>query len=203
MHPSDEYALEQEGQYGKTEMWYILSAKDGAGIYYGFKEHITPEQFERHIKNSTLTDVLNFVPVKAGESYFIPSGTINAIGKGLLIAEIQQNLNVTYRVYDYGRVGADGKPRDLHIDKAKAVTSLAPVGEEISGRCSSEYFTTRRLNISDTCTISNPDSFSALLIIDGQGSINGMPFKKYDTFFIPADTLANLSGSFNALLSFV
>ena len=103
VHPSDDYALEHEKQYGKTEMWYILNAEKGAGIYYGLKSDITKEEFERHIKENTLTDALNFIEVKKGESYFIPAGTIHAIGKGLLIAEIQQNSNATYRIFDYGR----------------------------------------------------------------------------------------------------
>ena len=120
VHPSDDYALENEGQYGKTEMWYILDAKEGAGIYYGVKDEISKEDFKNAIQNNTIEQVLRFAPCKAGDCFFIPSGTIHAIGAGLLIAEVQQNSNVTYRVYDFGRVGADGKPRELHTEKAIA-----------------------------------------------------------------------------------
>ena len=130
VHPSDEYALENEGQYGKTEMWYILDAKEGAGIYYGVKKECTKEQLRKAIDENKIEDVLRFVPCKKGESYFIPSGTIHAIGAGLLIAEIQQNSNVTYRVYDFGRVGADGKPRELHTEKALLVSNLTPMKDE-------------------------------------------------------------------------
>ena len=102
VHPSDEYALTHEGQYGKTEMWYIMDCQPGAFIYYGFKEAISNEEFAERIQNKTLLEVLNKVEVKKGDVFFIEPGTIHAIGSGNLIAEIQQNSNVTYRVYDYG-----------------------------------------------------------------------------------------------------
>lgn len=118
VHPGNSYALKNEGQYGKTEMWYVLDAEEGAILYYGFKKEITKEEFARRIKDNTILEVLNAVEVHKGDVLFIESGTLHAIGKGLLIAEIQQNSNVTYRIYDYGRVGKDGKKRDLHIEKA-------------------------------------------------------------------------------------
>jgi mannose-6-phosphate isomerase len=130
VHSSDEYALRNEGQYGKTEMWYILDAKEGAGIYYGVKKDCTKEELKKAIDDNKIEDVLRFVPCKKGESYFIPSGTIHAIGAGLLIAEVQQNSNVTYRVYDFGRVGADGKPRELHTEKVLKVSNLSPMVDE-------------------------------------------------------------------------
>ena len=123
VHPSNEYALEHEHQYGKTEMWYVLEAEPGASLYYGFTHEISKEEFERRIQDNTLTDVLNAVPVHKGDCFFIPSGTLHAIRKGIVVAEIQQNSNVTYRIYDYGRLGADGKPRQLHIPQALDVTS--------------------------------------------------------------------------------
>lgn len=213
VHPSDEYALQYEGQYGKTEMWYILDAKENAGIYYGFKEEITAEEFEEHIKNNTLTDVLRFVPVKKSECYFIPSGTIHAIGKGLLIAEIQQNSNVTYRVYDYGRVGADGKPRDLHIEKATAVTKLSVAEQNTLGQeekffdgtkellSSCKYFTVSRIKMNGKAKLFQESSFIAMLVLSGEGEIEGQAFEKNDTFFIPANKTAMISGKFEALIS--
>ena len=128
VHPSNEYALEHEHQYGKTEMWYILDCEPGAFLYYGFDHAITKEEFERRIQDNTLTEVLNAAPVHKGDVFFNPSGTLHAICRGIVIAEIQQNSNVTYRVYDYGRVGADGKPRALHIRQALDVTQLTPPG---------------------------------------------------------------------------
>ena len=124
VHPSDDYALKNENSYGKTEMWYIVDAEEGAGIYLGFKEDVTIQQYEQAIKENKLTDLLNFYEVKSGECYFIPSGTIHAIGAGCLICEIQQNSNLTYRVYDYGRKDKDGKERELHVEKALKVTNL-------------------------------------------------------------------------------
>ena len=126
VHPSNEYALRVEGEYGKTEMWYIVDCDPGAELLYGFKHEISKEEFAERIANNTLLEVTNNVPVHKGDVFFIESGTLHAIGKGILIAEIQQNSNTTYRIYDYGRVGKDGKPRELHVEKAKEVTNLVP-----------------------------------------------------------------------------
>ena len=216
VHPSDEYALKNEGQYGKTEMWYILDAKEGAGIYYGVKKECTKDELLSAINENRIDDVLNFIPCKAGECYFIPAGTIHAIGAGLLIAEVQQNSNVTYRVYDYGRVGADGKPRELHTEKALEVSRLSPMEnqqkpsfkDEENGKCrllcSCEYFETAELTISGEHRFAPRDSFCCVLITKGSGTINGMPFNQYDTFFVPADTKeVVLNGDFKALISYV
>ena len=126
VHPDNEYAMRVEGEYGKTEMWYIVDREEGAELLYGFKKEISREEFAERIKNNTLLEVTNNVPVHKGDVFFIDAGTLHAIGKGILIAEIQQNSNTTYRIYDYGRVGADGKPRELHIEKACEVTQLTP-----------------------------------------------------------------------------
>ena len=214
VHPSDEYALKNEGQFGKTEMWYILDAEEGAGIYYGFQKDVTRAEMEEAIRTNTLTDILRFVPVQPGESYFIPSGTIHAIGKGLLIAEIQQNSNVTYRVYDYGRKDAQGNTRPLHVEKALEVSDLTraadavePTQTVVEGGVFTEvsscsYFTVTKLEADGTVTIDNPDSFIAVLITKGEGTINGEKFVQYDTFFVPANNgEVELSGNFEALLS--
>ena len=126
VHPCDEYAHKYENDNGKTEMWYIISADQGAELVYGFKEKITKDEFRRAVEDNTLMDKVNRVPVRQGDVFFIEPGTLHAIGKGILIAEIQQSSNVTYRVYDYGRLGADGKPRQLHIEKALEVTNTEP-----------------------------------------------------------------------------
>ena len=117
VHPDNEYALRVEGEYGKTEMWYVVDCDPGASLLYGFTHEISKEEFRQRIENNTLLEVTNRVEVHPGDVFFIESRTLHAIGKGILIAEIQQNSNTTYRVYDYGRVGADGKPRQLHIEK--------------------------------------------------------------------------------------
>ena len=180
VHPNNGFALQNEGQYGKTEMWYVLDAEEGAFLYYGFKREITREEFARRIEENTLLEVLNAVPVKKGDVLFIESGTLHAIGKGILIAEIQQNSNVTYRVYDYGRVGKDGKKRDLHIEKALAVTSRVPIirsGSEYPHVADCDYFTVDKLNLDGNLTYRmqgtvSEASFLSILILDGEGTIS-------------------------------
>lgn len=161
VHPDDAYAQRVEGEPGKTEMWYVVDAQPGAQLYYGFQRELTREEAARRIADGTLTDVLNAVPVKAGDVFFIDAGTVHAIGAGILIAEIQQNSNTTYRVFDYGRLGADGKPRALHVEKALDVARLCPperpagpMGKpEQNGDCTSTllakcgYFTARLLDV--------------------------------------------------------
>lgn len=124
VHPSNDYALRVEGEYGKTEMWYIVDCDPGAELLYGFKHEISKEEFAERIANNTLLEVTNNVPVHKGDVFFIESGTLHAIGKGILIAEIQQNSNTTYRIYDYGRVGKDGKPRELHVRRLRTLQIL-------------------------------------------------------------------------------
>ncbi len=198
VHPNNEYALEHEGQYGKTEMWYVMDAVPGAFLYYGFRKEISREEFEQRIREDTLLEVLNAVKVQKGDVLFIESGTIHAIGAGLLIAEIQQNSNVTYRVYDYGRVGKDGKKRDLHIEKALAVTNRVPIERNKScyphiADC--DYFTVDKLNLNGSFMekmvgIVTGASFASILILDGEGTItcgrDALAFRKGDSFFVPA-----------------
>ena len=198
VHPSDEYALSHEGEYGKTEMWYILDCDDGASLFYGFAQDVTKEEYERAIRDGQLTDILNRVPVKRGDVFFIPAGTVHAIGAGILICEIQQNSNTTYRVYDYNRRDKDGNLRPLHIDKALEVSCLQrspalkdiPQGADVSlATCS--YFDVRRLQISETSKISvDESSFVSLIIIEGEGALTyndgELYFKKGDSLFIPA-----------------
>ena len=112
VHPSDEYALKNENSYGKTEMWYILDHEKDAGIYVGFKNNETQSDVEKALNNGTILDKLNFFKVKKGECYFIKSGTIHAIGKGVTLIEIQQNSNLTYRLYDYNRKDKNGNTLD-------------------------------------------------------------------------------------------
>ena len=198
VHPDNRYALKNEGQYGKTEMWYVMDAGKDAFLYYGFKKEITKEEFEKRIKEDTLLDVLNAVPVQKGDVLFIESGTIHAIGKDILIAEIQQNSNVTYRVYDYGRIGKDGRKRDLHIEKALAVTNRVPIMKNNSSYphiADCDYFTVDKLNLDGKVMKKmegnvSEESFASVLILDGKGTISDakevLDFKKGDSFFLSA-----------------
>lgn len=179
VHPDNSYALKNENQYGKTEMWYVMDAEPGAFLYYGFEREVSKEELQQCIEDDTLTEVLHAEPVKKGDVLFIEPGTIHAIGKGILLAEIQQNSNVTYRVYDYGRVGKDGKKRELHIDKALDVTRRTPVENKDHGYphvADCDYFTVDSLVLNGTTMRSlhgcvTEDSFVSLLVLDGEGSI--------------------------------
>ena len=125
VHPGDEYAKRVEKSRGKTECWLILSANEGAGIYLGFKPGVSPSIFKSAIeKGDSVNKLLEFHPVKPGDFFYVPSGSIHAIGVGILMAEVQQSCGVTYRVWDWNRKGLDGKPRDLHIDKAMDVINF-------------------------------------------------------------------------------
>lgn len=128
VHPDDEYAnLYENGELGKTEMWYILHAEPKAHLIYGLTPNVSPASFRAAIESGTLEDCLHKLPVKAGDAVFIPAGSVHAIMAGIVLAEIQQNSDTTYRVYDWNRVGADGKPRPLHVDKALEVINFAQV----------------------------------------------------------------------------
>lgn len=212
VHPDDEYAR-TEGQWGKTEMWYVLSAKPGASLVYGFNRDVSEDQIRRAIADGTITDPLNQVPVQSNDLFFVEPGTVHAIGAGILLAEIQQSSNLTYRLYDYGRVGKDGKQRELHIDKALDVMNLhssaiprqpmrvlkygCGCARELLTRC--KYFQVERMLLNTETTRSlvpfqtSTNSFHALLIVDGCGNIswNGgsMNFFKGDCIFVPAESV--------------
>ncbi len=209
VHPNNDYALRVEGEYGKTEMWYIVDCEPGASLLYGFDHPIDKIEFAKRIQDNTLLEVTNRVPVKKGDVFFIEAGTLHAIGAGILIAEIQQNSNTTYRIYDYGRVGNDGKPRELHLEKALDVTSLCPPsrnpgpmgtprseqGAEKTLLATCDYFTTDAVTIEEEANFTcDETSFQALLFLSGSATIRWtedgvaetLSVKKGDTVFIPA-----------------
>lgn len=118
VHPNDEMARREHNKMGKSEMWYIIDAKPGSYLYAGFKEKITPYEYKKRVEDGTITEVLAKHEVKAGDVFFLPAGRVHAICGGILLAEIQQSSDVTYRIYDYNRLGLDGKPRELHTELA-------------------------------------------------------------------------------------
>ena len=194
VHPSDTYALENEGQFGKTEMWYVVEADEGAGLYMGLERECDPDEFAAAVADGSVEKLLSFKEVKRGDVYFIPSGTIHAIGAGVVIFEIQQNSTLTYRLYDYMRRDKDGNLRELHVDKAMKVSLLEPYKESIFdkndesliGTC--EYFKTRKykLNLSKITFNVEKDSFLSITCVGGEGEIEGEKISLGDTFFIPA-----------------
>lgn len=203
VHPDDEYALAHEGEYGKTEMWYIVDCDEGASLLFGFDRELSGDEFRKHIENNTLLDVVKRVPVRKGDVFFIKSGTLHAIGKGIVIAEIQQNSNTTYRIYDYDRTDKNGNRRELHTDKACEVTDLFPAepflrneavfhegysSELLSSCC---CFTVHLLRINGSASLNtDSSSFEHLLVTDGKGLLEGpeftMQLQKGDSIFIPA-----------------
>lgn len=196
VHPSDAYALKHENSYGKTEMWYIVDAEPGAGLYMGLKKPVSAETFRAALADGTVEDLLAFVEVKPGDVYFIPAGTLHAIGAGVMLYEIQQNSDLTYRVYDYNRRDKDGNLRELHVEAAMKVANLdvykpvipATSDPHVIGAC--EYFTTRvyKQIFANTAFSVDSNSYLALSVIQGEGEIDGQSAKPGDTFFIPAGT---------------
>lgn len=192
VHPDDDYAQRVENSKGKTELWYILDHDPDAFIYLGFKKEVTRLEFEQAIKNNTLLEILNKIKVHKGDSFFIPAGTVHSIGAGITLAEIQENSNITYRVYDYGRVGADGKPRELHIKKALDVAKTCPAGLEISR----EKFSVKKLHVDNSFTGGkNFESFKFLLCLSGNFNFSCGNFEcgisKGGNIFIPANCEEN------------
>ncbi|MBQ6717681.1 MAG: class I mannose-6-phosphate isomerase [Clostridia bacterium] len=219
VHPNDEYALANEGEYGKTEMWYVVDCDEDAKLIYGFNQDISQGEFLERINNNNLSPVCNYVPVKKGDVFFIEAGTMHAIGKGILIAEVQQNSNTTYRVSDYGRLGADGKPRQLHIKQAVEVTkterparpygdvgdvTLYPFGT-VRELAKCEYFTTELINLDGNVGLYDNDSFISLLVLDGEVSLSYtggmMKLKKGDSVFVPATLKTRLTGTAEIMYS--
>ena len=193
VHPSDEYALAREGQFGKTEMWLILEAEEGAGIYLGLDRQTSPEEFRRASEEGTVESLLSFRRVKAGEVYFIPAGTVHAICEGVMIYEIQQNSTLTYRLYDYMRTDGEGRLRELHLDRAMDVSELRPyesvdfdpLHPEVIGQC--PYFTASRYTVDGGLELdTDGESFLGITVISGEGSIDGLTARRGDSFLCPA-----------------
>lgn len=208
VHPDDDYALQNEGDLGKTEVWYVLEAEPDAKIYYGFNREVSPEEVRERIADGTLCEVLGCYNAHKGDVFFIPSGTVHAIGGGNVICEVQENSNTTYRFFDYNRRDKDGNLRPLHIDKALAVTRLSPSELEkpegdILAEC--EYFKVRSVKRAGRVTLSR-DSFTSLVAVDGNGRLavgeHTLDFAKGDSIFIPAGYgELSLEGDFEAVLT--
>lgn len=225
VHPDDIYAALNEDSLGKTEMWYVVEADDDAMLIYGLADGVTKEDFVQALSGEFSDKLFNKIPVKKGDVFFIPSGQVHAICHGTLIAEIQQNSNVTYRIYDYGRLGFDGKPRELHVKKAiDTVKVYSPkdidllVFEENTSRrkdltagkvlCNSKYFRVTLLSQeSESVFTVDEKSFVSLLFTDaknasvaaGDVTVN---VEKGDCIFIPAGTgNVIVSGKCEALIS--
>lgn len=206
LHPDDVLAKERHDSFGKTEMWYIMEADKNARLILGLKKGITEREFETAIKNNTLTSILAEKEVKKGESYFIAPGTVHAIGAGVVLAEIQQTSDITYRIYDWDRPGLDGKMRELHTEEAKAAINYQTEGAELNSKSElntpnllkkSSFFETNKLIINKEIirNLRNLDSFVVYMCVDGAAIIRANniseSLKTGETILIP-HSVANI-----------
>lgn len=189
VHPSDEYALVKENSFGKSEMWHIIDADKDAGLYVGLNKDYTKNEIEKKLKDSSILDCLNFYKVKPGDTFLINPGTIHAIGKGVRLIEIQQNSDLTYRLFDYLRKDKNGNYRELHIDKALEVIDFHKFEKKsVSGDvlADNKYFKVVRKEIKGELLLSaDGGSFLSFTFIDGEGKVDEIPYHKFDTFFLP------------------
>lgn len=207
VHPSDEYADKYEsGSLGKSEIWYIADAQEGASIYYGFSRDVSREEAEKSIKENTITSLLRKIPVKKGEFYFVPAGTVHALLAGVTVIEIQENSNLTYRVYDYDRRDKAGNPRELHISKALDVMTLtasAPPLQDVPAKdiggatirkmIKTPYFTSKEVTVHGEYLVYNEESFVTFTVSEGEGEFEGgESFRKGETWLIPAGYMTKL-----------
>ena len=204
VHPDDKLAAERHnGSKGKTEMWYVVQADEKAHLMSGLSKEITPEEYAAKVADNTITDVLHDYDVHAGDVFFLPAGRIHSIGKGCFIAEIQQTSDITYRIYDFGRLGLDGKPRELHTELSKAAidytvlpdykTPYQSIKNQENEIVSCKYFTTSLYELDKEVTkdMSGLDSFVIAICVEGSGSLtdsegNAVSLRQGETVLIPA-----------------
>ncbi|MBR3951340.1 MAG: class I mannose-6-phosphate isomerase [Bacteroidaceae bacterium] len=209
VHPNDTLARQRHNTFGKTELWYIIDAEENAGLYSGFAQAITPDEYVERVANNTIIDVLQFHHAYPGDVYFLPSGRIHAIGKGILLAEIQQTSNITYRIYDYNRIDKDGNPRELHTHMAQDAidyklydnlkTVYKPCYNQPVMLAECPYFTTNLLHINSECKrkMTYLDSFVIYMCMRGSATITAcnntcVELKQGETCLVPA-TISDVS----------
>ena len=224
VHPDDSMALRKHNQQnGKTEMWYVISTGEGAHLMSGLSRKITPEEYVRRIEDHTITDVLHDYKLTPGDVFFLPAGRIHSIGAGSFIAEIQQTSDLTYRIYDFGRVGLDGKPRQLHTELAKEAIDYTVLDDyqthytekknEETVLVSCKYFTTSLIwtDMNFVKDLSALDSFLIIICTEGNGEIadnegNRESIRRGETVLIPASATSVEfipDGNLKVLTSFV
>jgi len=181
VHPNDEFAAAHENSRGKTEMWYVMRADPGAQLAIGFREPISRERLRAASLSGEIEQLLNWVEVQAGDAFFIPAGTVHAIGGGLALCEIQQHSDITYRLYDYGR------PRELHLDKAIQVSSTeASSDESVMLPIDCQYFHTELARTASSLLYKpEPGRFHIVIFVSGDGTIAGRPFHEGEAWLVP------------------
>jgi len=207
VHPDDELAKKRHNSLGKTEMWYVVNAEPNAFLYAGFEKNITPDEYAKTVENNTFIDTLKKYDVKTGDAFFLPAGTVHAIGAGCFIAEIQQTSDIAYRIYDYNRKDAQGNPRELHTELAKDAIDYnvhnsykidyASFKNQPAELVACPYFTTNLLDMNAEITrnYANLDSFVIYVCLEGDCVIkdnkgNAVPLRQGESMLIPADTLS-------------
>lgn len=205
VHPSDEYAIKKLNSFGKTEMWHIIDADEGCGLYVGFKKDYSRKEVEESLNNGTILDLLNFFKVKPGDTFFIEAGTIHAIGKGVRLIEIQQNSDITYRLYDYLRKDKNGNYRELHIKQALDVINYKKYEKPQANQellAKSKYFTVKRVELNrELELVANKNSFITFTFLDGEGEVDDILYKKFDTFFLPYGHSCRIKGKGTLIIS--
>ena len=207
VHPSDAYALKNENSFGKSEMWHIISADEGSGLYVGLNKDYKKEDIQKALEEGTILDCLNFFKVKPGDTFIINPGTIHAIGKGVRLIEIQQNSNLTYRLFDYNRVDKNGQPRELHIQKALEVIDYhkyESVPKTNGLLADNQYFTVKEAVFDKELEIkADEKAFVSFTFLEGEGCVDNIPFGIYDTFFLPYQKKCLIKGKGKVVISTV
>lgn len=214
VHPNDELAKKRHNSFGKTEMWYIMQADENARIIVGFKENSNAEEYVSHLQNKTVLSLLNDVKVHAGDVFFLETGTVHAIGAGMVVAEIQQTSDITYRIYDFDRVDAQGNHRELHVDLAleainynetTAKIEYSKNENEPNEVVNCNYFTTNFIPLDGQVSVNKDgDSFTVYMCVEGNFELlweeKIYSYKKGDTVLLPASvTKYDLMGKASVL----
>lgn len=200
VHPNDELAKKRHNSFGKTEMWYIIEAKEDAELIIGFQDNMTPESYQNHLENVTLEQVMNKVSVEKGDVLHLPSGRVHAIGAGVILAEIQQASDITYRIYDYNRIDKDGKKRELHTELALDAIDFEPIEKiktdytkthnQLENLLDTPYFESKIFTGDQEIAVVNNEEMKILICTEGQLKIQtesgGIELKKFETALIPA-----------------
>ena len=200
VHPNDEQAKKLHNSFGKSEMWYIMEAEKDSELIIGFKEGIGKSDYEKHLKTETLEEILGKIPVEKGDAVYIPAGRVHAIGAGIVLAEIQQTSDVTYRIYDYNRIDKDGKKRELHTNLALNAIDFNPIEEiktkydstdnQLNALIKSPYFTTEIFTGNQEVSITENDEMRIYICTEGvfkfQTQNGGTQLDKYQSLLMPA-----------------
>ena len=205
VHPSDDYALKKYQSFGKNEMWHIIASDPGCGLYVGFNKNYSKEEIKEKLENGDILSTLNFFEVKPGDTFMIKAGTIHAIGKGVRLIEIQQNSDLTFRLYDYLRKDKNGNYRPLHIQEGLEVINYHKYeleNNKSSVLADNKYFHVERKEFDGELELSaNKNSFISFTFLSGEGFVDDIPYRIYDSFFLPYGKKCKVKGKGIVIIS--